>query len=382
MISVEDALTKVLSHFRILEPERKPILDCLGQVLAEDVVSKINIPPYNSSAMDGYAVRYDDIKNASEFNPTVVRMIGRVAAGYPPTENVVPGTAIRIMTGASIPKGADTVVQFEHTHEAIHRKGGGLSSEIGILRSTTKGKNVRKVGEYAKKGDRIFQKGTVLQPREIGVLASLGLDRVAVVRRPVIAILATGDELVEVGQPLMDGKIYNANAYSEAAQVICHGGVPKMIGVACDNREDLSSKIALAMDCDLLITSGGVSMGDYDIVKEILSENCAIGFWAMKIKPGRRLAFGVLYNNGREVPCLGFSGNPVSSILSFEQFARPAILKMQGKMNFTKNDRGGIRRRRYENIDSRRFSADGSMIKENSQYDAISFVPKETSTLH
>jgi len=214
MISVEEALEKILSYVEVLEPERRPILDCLGQVLAEDVYSTIDIPPLDNSAMDGYAVRAEDTYGAGESSPVYLAVVGEVAAGSLPTREVEPTTAIRIMTGAPLPDGADAVVQFEDTDEMTRKSSGGDLSQIGILRQAKKRLNVRNRGEDIAKGSLVLEKGRVLRPQEIGVLASLGRSTALVIRRPIVAILATGDELIAVDQPLAPGKIHDSNTYT------------------------------------------------------------------------------------------------------------------------------------------------------------------------
>ncbi len=368
MIPVEEALEKILASVSILEPEKKPIMECLGQVLAEDAYSDVTIPPLDNSAMDGYAVRWESIKSASEDNPAVVYVIGEVAAGYIYEGEVSAKTAVRIMTGAPIPPGADTVVQFEHTDEEDRKNMARCSDEIGILKAPVKGKNIRKSGEDVSKGDLVLSKGTVLRPQEIGVLASLGYAQISVIRRPVIAIMATGDELVDIGQPLPLGKIYNSNAYSTASQVLRYGGIPRILGIGMDNRESLEKKIVEGMDTDILLTSGGVSMGDYDIVKEVLAEHGSIGFWTVYMKPGKPLAFGMMEHQGKKVPHLGFPGNPVSAMITFEQFARPAILKMLGKTNFAKPTLTATSESRFKNTDGRRLYARGIVENRDGQY--------------
>ncbi len=335
MISVEEALDKVLSYVEVLEPERKPILDCLGQILAEDVYSTIDIPPLDNSAMDGFALRAEDTRGASESSPRRLAVAGEIAAGSMPTKEVGPGMAIRIMTGAPMPEGADAVVKFEDTDEVIRKSSGKDLSQIGILCEANKGLNVRRRGEDIARGSLVLQEGTVLRPQEIGVLASLGLPTTLVIRRPLVAILATGDELVGVDQQLPPGKIYDSNTYTIAAEVLRYGGIPRILGIGRDSVECLTEKIDEGLDADMLITSGGVSKGDYDIVKDVLAEQGEIGFWTVRMKPGKPIAFGVIEKRKgrkkRKVPHLGLPGNPVSSMITFEQFARPAILKMMGK---------------------------------------------------
>ena len=374
MISVEEALDKVLSYIEILEPERKPILDCLGQVLAEDVYSDIDVPPLDNAAMDGYALRAEDTRGASESSPVYLSVVGEVAAGSMPTREVKPGTAIRIMTGAPLPEGADAVVQFENTDEVNRKSSGDDLSQIGILYQAKKRLNVRGRGEDIAKGNLVLEKGRVLRPQEIGVLASLGHPTALVIRRPIVAILATGDELIAVDQPLAPGKIHNSNTYTIAAEVSRYGGVPKILGIGRDSIQSLTEKIDGGLDADMLITSGGVSKGDYDIVKDVLAEHGEIGFWTVRMKPGKPLAFGIIKKTegGREkkVPHLGLPGNRVSSMVTFEQFARPAILKMMGKKILAKPVIRAIIENDIVATDERRLFARVNVIKRKGQYRA------------
>jgi molybdopterin molybdotransferase len=368
MISVEEALEKVLSYVDVLESEDEPILDSLGRVLAEDVSSDIDIPPLDNSAMDGYAVQAESTKGASSSSPRILRIIGEVAAGYIAKEKVTPGTAIRIMTGAPIPKGADAVVQFEDTDEEKRKTVKKPLSEIGIMRQAAKGLNIRKAGEDISKGSLILKAGTVLRPQEIGVLASLGKDAVRVIRRPVVAVLATGDELVDIKETLPPGKIYNSNTYSLAAQVMRYGGIPRILGIARDNIKALEDKIKQASNADLLITSAGVSVGEYDVVKDVLARLGEVTFWTVRMKPGKPLAFGVLRLGRKKIPHLGLPGNPVSSMIAFEQFARPAILKMLGRKNLAKPTIKAISEGRLENRDRRRVFARVWVTKRDGRY--------------
>jgi molybdopterin molybdotransferase len=331
MLSVEDALDHVLGAFGPLEPERIPILQALGRVLAEDVYADVNIPPHANSAMDGYAVIAADAVGASPEAAVRLRVIENLAAGYVAQQEVAPGTAIRIMTGAPIPQGADAVIRFERTADA-----GQEGEWVDLYYAPPVGNNIRYAGEDVRKGGLILGKGTRIRPQEVGMLASLGCSEVSVIRRPRVAILATGDELVDVDEPPGPGKIRNSNGYSNAAQVLKYGGVPIMLGIARDKVRDLTDKIrsGLAQGADLLLTSGGVSVGDFDVVKKVLAGEGEITFWRVRMKPGKPLAFGKITAevNGMErtVPVLGMPGNPVSVMVSFEVFARPAILTMLG----------------------------------------------------
>jgi molybdopterin molybdotransferase len=340
MISVEEARQKILQEVTILEAEPVPILDSLGQVLAEDIKSNINVPPRDNSAMDGYAVRSHDTEGASAGSPRVLRVIDTVMAGAISRQQVVPGTAIRIMTGAPVPGGADCVVPFEDTDEEP-RKAAGASqpiTEIGILGEARPGANIRHAGEDIARGRVVLRQGTVIRPAEIGLLASLGYSQVKAIRRPVVAVLATGNELVEINQPLPEDKIYNSNTYSIASLVKRYGGLPKILGIALDSEESLVG-IFRELDSDMLLTIGGVSMGDYDIVKDVLAAEGEMVFWKVRMKPGKPLAFGRLKSrNGeaRKVLHFGLPGNPVSCMVSFEVFVRPALLKMMGKKSLDK----------------------------------------------
>ena len=366
MISVEQALEKVLSYVEVLDREEKPILECLGQVLDEDVLSPINVPPLDNSAMDGYALQAESTIGATESSPVILDVIDEVSAGAISEQVVGPETAIRIMTGAPLPKGADSVVQFEDTDETLRPQ--HPISQIGILKEIAKGLNVRRAGEDISQGQLVLEKGTSLRPQELGVLASLGKTTVKVTRRPVVAILATGNELVEVGKPLPEGKIYNSNSFSLAAQVTRYGGIPKILGIARDREEEIEAKVRQALDADLLLTSGGVSVGQYDLVKDVLAKQGEISFWTVRMKPGKPLAFGLIKGDGKRVPHLGLPGNPVSSMVTFELFARPAILKMLGKKNLSKPTVSAVIESRVKNTDGRRFLVRAMVRREGDRY--------------
>ena len=326
LLSVEEAQERMLALVRPLEPERVPILEALARVLAEDICAQVDIPPLDNSAMDGYALRAEDTIGASHDHPVRLRVIGNLAAGYTFQQAVEPGTAVRIMTGAPVPQRADTVIRFERTH----RDG----DVVEILQEVRRGRNIRLAGEDVHRGESVLHRGTLLRPQEIGMLAALGQADVLAIRRPVVAILATGEEVMPIDQPPLPGKIYNANSYSTAAQVLRYGGVPRLLGIARDRPEELSGKIhaGLEQGADLLLTSGGVSVGDFDVVKEVLAAEGEIHFWWVNMKPGKPLAFGRIGG----VPLLGLPGNPVAAMISVELFARPAILKMLGRKEWAK----------------------------------------------
>ncbi len=369
MISVEEALAKILNTVHTLGDEPQPILDCLGRVLAEDVHSPLDVPPHDNSAMDGYAVQAEDIKGTSVNKPKVLAVIGEVAAGDVPKMKVKPGTAVRIMTGAFIPDEANVVVPFEDTDEVERKQHAMSQREIGICASLQVGCNIRQKGEDIAKGRLVLQKGKLLDPADIGVLASLGKSSILVTRRPVVGILATGNEVVEVNQPLPDGKIYNSNSYSLAAQVVCYGGIARLLGVAPDDIEQLTVAIRAGLECDILLTSGGVSLGDYDVVKQVLAAEGKIDFWTVRMKPGKPLAFGLFKrSDGKEVPHLGLPGNPVSSMITFEVFARPAIFKMVGRNDSVKSNITAVLENSIRNSDGRRIFARVVVTKRNNDY--------------
>lgn len=369
MISVDTALKKVLSTVNTLEGERKPLLDCLGQVLAEDVIAPFHVPPLDNAAMDGFALLAEDIRNASPEHPAILKVIGEAAAGSLFRNKVRRGTAVRIMTGAPVPSGADTVVPFEETDEMWQAGQKMPLKKISIMSQLEPGTNIRRAGEDIRAGSIVLKKGRVLRPADIGVMASLGMTNTSVIRRPIVAILATGNEVTAVGHPLPPGSIYNSNSYSLAAQVLNAGGIPKLLGIARDNVKSLVTAIRRGLDSDLLLTSGGVSLGDYDLVKNVLANIGEISFWTVCMKPGKPLAFGTFKNaSGSRVPHLGFPGNPVSTMISFELFGRPAVRKMLGMKNLYRPIVKAILETQINNRDGRRVFARVTIIKRNSRY--------------
>ena len=375
MLSVEEALEKILNEVDTLEAESVPILDSLGQVLAEDIKSDINVPPLDNSAMDGYAVLSRDTAGASAESPKFLRVIDTVMAGSVSRKEVVPGTAMRIMTGAPVPKGADSVVQFENTDEAKRRESSTDEpiTQVGILSEARPDLNIRKAGEDITQGALALKKGTVIRPAEVGLLASLGYSQVKAIARPVVAVLSTGNELVAVDKPLSEGKIHDSNTYSIAGLVKRYGAVPKVLGIALDDEEDLLSKLKQAQDADMLLTTGGVSMGDYDMVKDILARDGEMVFWKVRVKPGKPLAFGKIKGvsrNGtsRSIPHLGLPGNAVSCMVSFELFVRPALLKMMGKKNIAKPTVAAILEDNIKNNAGRRVYDRAVVERRNGRY--------------
>ncbi|MFB3926356.1 MAG: gephyrin-like molybdotransferase Glp [Syntrophales bacterium] len=319
MITVDEALDQILSSISILGVEQVNILNALGRVLSEDIISRRNIPPADNSAMDGFAVRAADTLFASRHKPVILEVIEDIPAGYISRKTVHPGQAARIMTGAAIPKGADAVVRVEDTDSR--------DGKAWIFAVAEAGQDIRRAGEDVKIGEIVIRRGSRLRPAEIGMLASLSRSFVSVYQRPLVAILATGDELVEIDEEAGQGKIVDSNSYALTAQVLDCGAVPVRLGIAKDTKENLLEKFRTAARADIIVSSGGVSVGDFDFVKDIMKEiGSSMKFWRVAMRPGRPLAFGTLEGK----PIFGLPGNPVSSMVSFEQFVRPSILKMMG----------------------------------------------------
>ena len=322
MISVEDALHKILDVFVPLGQEKVNILNSLGRVIGEDIYAARNIPPKNNSAMDGYALRWEDTRGASREKPVVLNVIENLPAGAIPQKAVGKGESSRIMTGAPVPDGADAVVRVEDTAKQERK--------VKIFAEAEEGQDIRFAGEDIKDGELVIPRGHIIRPAETGMLASLGRSSISAYQRAVVAVVATGDELVDIDEHPSPWQIVSSNSYSLAAQIIDCGGIPLQIGIAKDTREDLVAKFKAALRADIIVSSGGVSVGDYDLVKDVMKEvGNKMQFWRVAMRPGRPLAFGSMGG----VPLFGLPGNPVSSMIAFEQFVRPSILKMMGHKN-------------------------------------------------
>lgn len=320
MLSVEEALEHILAEITPLEHTQVALPDALGLVLAQDIISQEDMPPFANSAMDGFALLSKDSVPREGQAPRL-RVTGSIAAGYVAEQSVEEGTAMRIMTGAPVPPGADTVIQVELT-----RSEGPQSDWVEILAEVAPGNNIRPAGEDIRHGQIVLRRGTTISAWEISVLATLGWSQVPVIRRPRVAILATGDEVVDVSEPLQPGKIRNSNSYLLEAAVRQTGAEAHRLGVARDTVESLREKFSEAAQYDLILTSGGVSVGEFDLVKTIMQEQGQINFWRINMRPGKPVAFGRIGG----VPLLGLPGNPVSTAVTFELFGRPTIRKMQG----------------------------------------------------
>ena len=325
-VSFEEAQRIILNSVRPLNCENISIMEAFNRVLYEDIVSDILIPPVDDSAMDGYAVIADDTRGASKNNPVKLQITGEIQAGASIIgKQVSRGTAIRIMTGAPIPEGADSVIKFEDTEEE--------GDYIKIFSEMVKYKNCRFAGENIKKGDKVLQRGDRLRSADVGILASLNYNAVKVYKQPTVSIISTGDELIDIGEEIKTGQIRNANSYSLYSEVKKYNGLPDYLGIAKDTLEDTKEIFLKALKSDVIISTGGVSMGKYDFVKEIYSDlNIEMQFEKINVKPGSPCAFGKKDNK------LIFSlpGNPVPTLTSFIQFVRPTLLKLMGAKRIKK----------------------------------------------
>ncbi len=325
-MTVEQALGLVLGFVKPMPVERVPLLDALGRVLAEDATSDIDVAPFDNSAMDGFAVRAADLAGASDLTPRELDVIAHIAAGDDVAGiEVGPGQAARIMTGAAAPAGADAVVMVELT--SVVAGDGGTGSRVAFVVEPRDGEHIRRRGEEVRAGDIVISAGELLGPAGIGLLASTGHDTVPVYVRPRVAVLSTGSELVEVAEKPGPGKIRNSNSYSIAAQVLAAGGVPVRYGIVPDDMDATHAAFELAADeCDFILTSGGVSVGDFDFVKPVLEELGQLTFCKVKMRPGNPQTLGTIQG----VPFFGLPGNPTSTYVGFEIFVRPALRMMQG----------------------------------------------------
>ncbi len=314
MLSFEAAREKILNNVAPLGVEQVGLLESLGRVTAEDVMATVNLPSFDNSSMDGYAVRLNDRGSFAS-----LRIGGYLPAGAVATAEVAPRSAVKIMTGAPVPPGCDAIVPIEEAEE--------FGDAVRIKAEVISGQHIRRAGNDIRLGEIALAARTPIRVPEISLLASLGRTSVGVYRKPRVAILATGDELVEPGQPLFPGKVFNSNSVAIAAAVEEAGATPLILGIATDNRESLRQKLSEGLRADVLITMAGVSVGDRDMVREILGElEVRQIFWKIDMKPGKSTAFGVK----NEQPVFSLPGNPVSAMVTFEELVRPAVLRMMG----------------------------------------------------
>jgi molybdopterin molybdotransferase len=323
--TVDEHVERIVESLRPLQPYDQPLLESLGLPVCEDIVAPMDLPAFDNSAMDGYAVYFDDVASASEDHPVHLPVVGEMAAGQTKLFALSPGTSVRIMTGAPVPQGADAVVPVEWTD-------GGIAA-VRIVRAPQRDQHVRHRGEDVRTGDVLLEDGAVLGPRQLGLLASVGRSQVRSRPRPRVVIMSTGAELREPGTPLGHDSVYDANSYMLAAAARAAGAIAYRVGIVSDDpsefRDALSDQLVRA---DLVVTSGGVSKGAYDVVKEVLSELGTVSFGEVAMQPGKPQGFGFVGEDA--TPIITLPGNPVSSYVSFEVFVVPAIRRMMGRLPY------------------------------------------------
>jgi molybdopterin molybdotransferase len=324
VISVEEALERIVARVDVLGDEQVPLTDALHRVLAESVVSSLDVPPWPNSSMDGYALQSADTRRASAPAPVRLAVSGRVAAGHVAERAVGTGEAFRIFTGGPLPEGADSVIPQENVIVD-----GGV---IVVSRPVNAGDFVRPRGEDMRAGEGVLERGRLLGPAELGLLAALARAQVRVLRRPRVGVLSTGDEIADLGEHPGPGQIPNSNTYSLMAQVEEAGADPVSLGVAPDRLDEIEARLRWGLDCDLLISSAGVSVGEHDFVKAALERlGAEQHLWLVDMRPGKPIAFATIPSSGkRALPVFALPGNPVSAMVTFELFVRPALLRLGG----------------------------------------------------
>ena len=330
LLNVDAARSLILAGLQTLPAESVSLAEALDRVVACDIVSPIDLPPFDNSAMDGYAVHHEDSSGANPAQPVTLSASMDILAGDAPSATLAPGSAARIMTGAPIPAGATAVIPVEDTDDDWQKGDvSPLPAQVRLHKRLGLGENIRRSGENITAGSIIVPAGALIRPAEIGMLAGIGCAKVSVIRRPKVVILSSGDELVEVHQPLEPGKIRDTNSYTLAALVRAAGGIPIRLPIAKDNLASIRMlyRRALDIDPDMIISTAGVSVGAADLVKVVMDELGDIDFWRINMRPGKPLAYGTLQG----VPFFGLPGNPVSTMVTFEVLVRPALAKIAGR---------------------------------------------------
>ena len=344
MLSVTEARERILSHFQATAEENLLLIECANRVLSVDIAAAHDLPLFDNSSMDGFAIRAVDSRSAATSSLTLrhgernsnrqgiaLRVVADIPAGSAPTVTLAQGEAARIMTGAQLPKGADAIIPMEDTDFHSRDAGTAAPQTISFTRNIKVGENVRLRGADLHAGDVVLQKGRKLKPQDLGLLAMLGIANVAVYKKPRIALLSSGDELLEVGAPLTTGKIHDSNSYTLATLIQNAGADVLRLGAAKDTRESVEGLLQKTINenVDLIVASAGVSVGAFDFVKEVIESNGRLDFWRVNMRPGKPLAFGEY----RGKPFIGLPGNPVSAFVGFEIFVRPVLEKLSGQLD-------------------------------------------------
>lgn len=345
LLSVEQARERILSQLNPVGIETIPLAACVNRVLGVDIIAADDLPLFDNSSMDGFAIRAADTSTAAPDSRVTLRVVADIPAGSTPTISLAPGQAARIMTGAHMPQGADAVIPVEDTDFHDRSSGTPAPEAISIEKIVKRGDNVRPRGMDVRAGDSVLKKGNSLKPQDVGLLAMLGFPKVEVYKRPLVALLSSGDELLEAGAPLESGKIRDSNSYMLASLVESAGAEVLRLGIAKDNRESVQGLLeqAVLLRADLILTSAGVSVGAFDYVKDVVEANGSLNFWRVNMRPGKPLAFGEY----RGIPFIGLPGNPVSAFVGFEVFVRDAIQRLGGASD---GDRRRVRVRSEEEI--------------------------------
>ncbi len=322
LLPVEEYLDRILDRIEPMQAFDQALMEALGMPVAADMFAPVSLPVFDNSGMDGYAVAFRDVAEATEERPVHLPVTGEIAAGQTAIFEMTPGTAVRIMTGAPVPAGCTAVVPFEWTEEE--------GREVVIRQAPEQGQHIRYAGEEVKEGDLLMRRGEVIGPRQLGLLAAVGLGRIPTTARPRVVVMSTGSELVEPGRPLGHDSIFDANSYLLAAAVRAHGGVAYRVTASSDDPEAFTEALSdQLVRADLVVTSGGVSKGTHDVVKEVLSELGTVDFLEVAMQPGKPQGFGVVGED--RTPIFTLPGNPVSAYVSFEMFVVPALRKLTGR---------------------------------------------------
>ena len=347
LLSVDQARERIIFHFQPVTTETLPLAECSQRVLAQEVVAANDLPPFDNSSMDGFAVRVADVTDATTDSPRSLRVVADIPAGSHPTISLARGEAARIMTGAPMPAGADAVIPVEDTNFDHRDAGAPPPDQVQIFKSGKAGWNIRLRGMDIRTGEAVLHKGRSLKPQDLGLLAMLGIADVVVYRKPRVALFSSGDELLPVDAPLEESKIRDSNSYMLAALIEAAGAEVIRLGVAKDSYEAVRALLEKAVDqgVDLILSSAGVSVGAFDFVKQVIESNGNMDFWRVNMRPGKPVAFG----DYKKIPVIGLPGNPVSAFVGFEVFVRAALGRLSGLPDGT---RPTLRVRCEEQIDS------------------------------
>ena len=370
MLTVKKAQKTILENITSLGTIDVKLLDALNFTLAKSITSKINVPLMDNSSMDGYAIKFSDSIGANK-NPVTLKIAGIIQAGDIFKKTLLKGQAIRIMTGAVVPNGADAVIPFEDTDEyKVTSQTKNIPTNVTLYKVVKKMDNIRRKAEDTKKGQVILKAGTTLGPAHVGLAASVGIATLPVIRKPIVAIISSGDEIIRPPRPIKPGQVYDSNTYSLALQVLKIGAKPLVLQIAKDNLTDIKKKVQLAITkADIVISSAGVSKGDFDLMKTVLMTKGVMNFWSIKMRPGKPLMFGMLRDKDQKhVPHIGLPGNPVSAMVTFEIFAKPAVLKMMGQDPNDLRTVEAILKNDIINADGREVYARVSLKKTNGKY--------------